>query len=190
MISLLDSPSGYGLVSRGLHWGMALVIAWQFTSAVLRVVASDTPVEEFFWSTHYSVGFTILLLVLVRGLWGLANLARRPRTEGPALQRRLAGIAHLVLYGLMAVVPVLAIARAAGSGRGLRVFGVELIAGGGERVPQLMAPANLLHGNLGWLLLALIAGHTLMALYHGLLRADPTLDRMTKGWSDKGSATA
>ena len=77
-----DSPSGYGTVARALHWGMAGLFAWQFTSALLRVVAEDTPVEGFFWSTHYSVGFTLWLLVLVRGAWGLANLRRRPRTEG------------------------------------------------------------------------------------------------------------
>ncbi len=40
---------------------------------------------------------------------------------------------------------------------------------------------NALHGLLGWTLLALIAGHVAMALWHGLVRRDATLRRMTRG---------
>jgi len=178
---LADTPLGYGLVSRTLHWGMALLFVWQFTSAILRVVAEDTAVEGFFWNTHYSVGFTLWLLVLLRGAWGLANLRRRPAHEGPALQARAATAGHLVLYALMIVVPTLAILRAAGNGRGLTVYGLQLVAPGGEPNPALTAPANLAHGFLGWTLLVLIAGHVAMALHHGLVRRDGTLTRMTRG---------
>ena len=63
-----------------------------------------------------------------------------------------------------------------------RLFGeAELVAPGGEPNPVLTAPANLAHGFLGWTLLVLIAGHVAMALYHGLVRRDGTLTRMTRG---------
>jgi len=178
---LADRPDGYGIVSRTLHWGMALLFAWQFTSAILRVVAEDTAVEGFFWQTHYSVGFTIWVLFFLRGAWGLANFRRRPAHEGPPLLARAATLGHLVLYVLMLVVPSLAIARAVGGGRGLRVYGLQLVAPGGEPNPSLTAPGNALHGLLGWTLLALIAGHVAMALWHGLVRRDATLRRMTRG---------
>ncbi|MBB3951744.1 cytochrome b [Aureimonas jatrophae] len=178
---LADQPSGYGLVTRTLHWGMALLFAWQFTSAILRAVAEDTAIEGFFWSTHYSVGFTLWVLVLLRGAWGLANWSRRPPHEGPPLLARAATLGHLALYALMVVVPTLAILRAAGNGRGFRVYGIQLVAPGGEPVPALVAPGNALHGFLGWTLLVLVAGHIAMALWHGLVRRDATLSRMTRG---------
>ncbi|WP_082529511.1 cytochrome b [Aurantimonas sp. Leaf443] len=181
-----DSPAGYGLVSRILHWAMALLFVWQFASALLHVFAEDTRVEGFFWSTHYSVGVTLWLLVLLRGVWGLANLRRRPAHEGPALEAGAATLGHALLYLLMIVVPSLAILRAAFNGRGFSVYGLQLVAPGGTANPTFTEPANLLHGFLGWTLLALVAGHVAMALYHGLVRKDATLDRMTKGWSDKG----
>ncbi len=183
-----DSPAGYGIVTRTLHWGMAALFAWQFLSAILHLLADDTPIESFFFSTHYSVGFTLWVLVLFRGAWGLANFRRRPRTEGSAVMALAARLGHLALYVLMIVVPTLAILRAIGSGRGFSVYGIQLVAGGGVRNPALMAPANALHGLLGWTLLALVVGHVAMALYHGRVRRDPTLDRMTRGRSDKPAA--
>lgn len=185
-----DNPSGYGAITRALHWGMAALFAWQFAGAILRVVAEDTGIEGFFWSTHYTVGFTLWLLVLLRGAWGLANLARRPVHEGAPIMALAAKLGHLALYLLMFLVPFLAILRAFGGTRGFTVYGVQLAAPGGEAVPALTAPGNALHGLLGWALLALIVGHVAMALYHAHVRKDPTLDRMTKGGSDRTPAHA
>lgn len=183
-----DSPAGYGAVTRALHWGMAALFAWQFASAILRVVAEDTAIEGFFWSTHYSVGFTLWLLVLVRGVWGLVNLRRRPRPEGSPALAAAARAGHLALYGLMILVPSLAILRAVGGNRGFSVYGLRLVAPGGEPNPLLTAPGNALHGVLGWTLLVLVVGHIVMALYHGHVRGDATLDRMTRGRSAKAHA--
>ncbi|KAA3650610.1 MAG: cytochrome b, partial [Proteobacteria bacterium] len=35
-MALKDSTEGYGIVSKVLHWGMALLILWQFLSASSR----------------------------------------------------------------------------------------------------------------------------------------------------------
>lgn len=179
---ICDTQAGYGLISRSLHWLMALLFAWQFTSALLHYFADDTAAEAFFWSTHLSVGFTLYLLSLVRGAWALANWRRRPAHSGSPLERA-ASIGHLALYSLMIIVPLLAILRAIGNGRGMQVYGLELIALGGEPNPLLTSPANVVHGVLGWALLALVVGHVGMALLHGMVWRDSTLDRMTKGWS-------
>lgn len=178
---LCDNPSSYGSVSRILHWGMALLLAWQFASAILRVLAKDTAVQGFFWSTHSTVGVTLWLLVLVRGAWGLMNQSRRPKREGSRLLAAMASTTHLVLYGLMVVVPTLAILRAIGNGRGFSVYGLQIVAPGGEPNPALVAPARALHGWLGWTLLVLVICHIAAALYHHLILKDATLTRMTRG---------
>jgi cytochrome b561 len=180
--TLSDTPAGYGPVSRALHWGMASLFGLQFTSSLLHYFADDTPIADFFWGTHYSVGFTLWLLVLLRGAWGLANLRRRPAHEGSRLEAKAATAGHLALYTLMVIVPSLALLRAAGNARGLKVYGLQLIAPGGEANPAMTGPGNLLHGYLGWALLALVVGHVAMALYHGLVRRDGTLRRMARGY--------
>ncbi|MFT3974422.1 MAG: cytochrome b [Amaricoccus sp.] len=178
---LWDSPSGYGSVTRALHWGMAALFAWQFAGALLHLLADKTAIERFFWNTHFSVGFTLWLLVLVRGAWGLANLRRRPAHEGSARMARAAKAGHLALYALMVAVPSLAILRAVGGTRGFTVYGIQLSAPRQAAIPALTAPGNALHSLLGWVLLALVVGHVVMALYHARVRRDGTLERMTRG---------
>ncbi|MFG1412054.1 cytochrome b [Xanthobacter sp. VTT E-85241] len=179
---ICDTQAGYSLISRALHWLMALLFAWQFTSALLHFFADDTAVKAFFWATHASVGFTLYLLSLVRGAWALANWRRRPTHSGSPLERA-ASMGHLALYSLMIIVPLLAILRAIGNGRGMRVYGLELIAPGGEPNLLLTTPANVAHGVLGWTSLVLTVGHVGMVLLHSVVWRDATLDRMTKGWS-------
>ncbi|MBS1180836.1 MAG: prokaryotic cytochrome b561 family protein [Proteobacteria bacterium] len=178
--TLFDHPEGYGTVSRALHWLMAALFAWQFLSAILHGVDREMPAARFFWSWHMSVGVLLLVAVLLRGAWALINLGNRPvHTAG--LLGTAARLGYLVLYLLMLAVPLVAVVRAYGSGRGLSVFGIEVLAGGGERIPALMAPANAVHGLLGWALLALTLGHVIMALAHAYLWREDTLTRMVRG---------
>lgn len=176
----MDNEYGYGRVTRILHWLMAALLAWQFTSAILRVVAEDSAIEGFFWSSHTTLGFFLLVLACTRGIWGLLNLRRRPARLAGAWGRA-AGLGHLVLYVLMIAVPALALARAYGRGRGFSVLGVQIFEAGGPAAPALVEAGNALHGWLGWLLLALVAGHIVMAFAHRPLHGVAVLDRMTRG---------
>lgn len=180
--TLFDHPDGYGSVSRALHWLMAILFTWQFVSAILHAVDREMPAARFFWSWHMSVGFLLLLAVVLRGAWALINIGRRPPYAASFLGIA-ARLGHLALYVLMGAVPLLATLRAYGSGRGLSVFGIEVFAGGGERIPALMAPANAAHGLLGWALLILTLGHVAMAIAHTYLWREDTLTRMLRGRS-------
>lgn len=183
-----DRPAGYGRVSRTLHWMMAGLFAWQFTSALCNRFAPETTLRDFFWSMHFNFGIILWCLVFVRGAWGLANLSRRPSYKGPRPQRRAAGIVHLALYGLMVTIPTLSLLRAYGGLRGMRFFGQQIFEPREEAIQPLVALGDALHGELGYTLLALVAGHVAMALWHGMVRRDGILQRMTRG--DERAASA
>lgn len=176
-----DTKAGFGIVSRIFHWTMVALLLWQFTSALLRLVADETPVQEFFWSMHYNFGFTIFCLAILRGAWGLFNFSRRPEYPGPQPLPMAAGVVHFTLYLLMIGVPGLALLRAYGSERGFGVFGMQIFAPGGPENDALMELGNSFHGELGWVFLVLVLGHVTMALFHGFVRRDGTLERMTRG---------
>lgn len=176
----MDNEAGYGRVTRLLHWLMAALLAWQFTSAALHALAEDTAIERFFWSTHTTLGFFLLVLACVRGIWGLLSLGQRP-ARTPGMWGRAAGLGHLVLYVLMIAVPALALARSYGRGRGFSVLGVQIFEPGGQAVPALVEAGNALHGWLGWLLLALVVGHIVMAFAHRPVNGSRILHRMTRG---------
>ncbi|MCH4813458.1 cytochrome b [Vreelandella neptunia] len=173
-ILVMDTKVRYGAVSRFFHWGMALLFAWQFTSATAHWLFPDTPFEEFFWGTHYTVGVSLLSLVVLRALWALANASRRPPSVSV-----MAKLGHIALYGLMIAVPTIALIRQFGSGRSLEVFGITLMAGfEGEEITWMTDLGGLLHGELGWTLLALVVGHIVMAFLHRKLTHHNVLTRM------------
>src|SRR5690606_39606061 len=66
----------YGRVSRALHWGMALLLLWQFLSAGAHALLEDTSIGEFFWSTHKPLGFLLFILVFIRFSWAVVNLSQ------------------------------------------------------------------------------------------------------------------
>ncbi len=161
-MSLKDNTSRYGTISRFLHWAMALLLFWQFLSAAAHYFLEDTAVEAFFWPTHKPLGALLLLLMVIRLLWALTQVAHRP----PSINL-VAKLGHLALYLLVIAVPVLALLRQYGSGRAFEPFGIPVFAGfEGEKIEWMMDAGSNLHGELGWLLLLLMVGHVLMAIRH------------------------
>ena len=157
-----DNQQRYGRVSRLFHWGLALLLTWQFASAVARVLIEDTAVEQFLWSTHRPLGTLILLLIVLRVIWALTQRKHRP----PAVHK-LALTGHIVLYTLTFLVPLIALIRQYGSGRAFEPFGIPLFSGfEGDRIEWMLSLGGALHGELGWLLLVLTLGHVGMALFH------------------------
>ena len=156
-----DTTERYGTVTRLLHWSMALLIAWQFLSAIAHYGFEDSAFEAFFWPTHKPLGLLLMILIVVRLLWALKNLASRP----PSINLP-AKLGHLGIYALLLLVPALALLRQYGSGRAFDPFGIALMPGGGDKIDWMVDLGSLLHGELGWVLLAMIAGHIAMAFVH------------------------
>lgn len=171
-----DSPARYGRISRWLHWGMALLLAWQFVGMGLRLALGRTPLVAVFVGSHASVGLLLMLLVLLRGAWALANHGRRP-PHGPGWLGRAAAAGHAALYLLMVAVPLIALVRAYGSGRALVWFNTVPIFAAGPKDEALTAP-GVLHGPLAWVLLALVAGHVAMVALHRWAWRDEVAQRM------------
>lgn len=177
-----DTPLRYGRTSRLLHWLMAALFAWQFAGMIAKVtLGKESAVTGALSGAHSHVGLLLLLLVVVRAIWGLSQMSRRP-SNGAGFWGSAAWLGHAGLYALMIVVPALAALRMLGNTRPFNWFGmIPLNAGGGEKVAWMMAPANAAHGLLGWVLLALIAGHVVMVLIHRLVWKDDVAQRMIGG---------
>ena len=158
-----DTPTRYGTVTRFLHWSMALCLTWMFCAALAHALAEKSALDAFFWPTHKHVGSLLMVLILARGLWALLNLRRRPPAVNP-----LARLGHLALYALMFAIPLIGLLRQYGSGRAFSPLGLPLFPGFDEsgKIGWMVDLGGLLHGELGWALLALTGGHVAMALWH------------------------
>ncbi|QUJ66409.1 cytochrome b [Photobacterium sp. GJ3] len=175
-MSVFDNQQHYGKVSRFFHWGMAILLSAQFLTALTRFFFEDAWLDKLLWGLHKPMGFLLLLFVLLRGLWALMNRSRRP-----ASVNRAAVLGHRALYGLMFVIPVLALIRQYGSGRAFSPFGIPLMDGfDGEKIEWMVGLGNLIHGELAWLLLAFTLGHIVMVFWHRIRKSHE--DVLTRMW--------
>jgi cytochrome b561 len=155
---------------------MALLLAWQFASALAREFFEDTAIEQALWSTHRSVGALIFALVILRAAWAVAQRAHRP----PSVHW-LALTGQITLYILTCLVPFIALLRQYGSGRAFEPFGIPVFSGWeGEGISWMVALGGLLHGELGWVLFILTLGHVAMAVWHR--RAEGQTDVLPRMW--------
>ncbi|WP_163576256.1 cytochrome b [Halomonas faecis] len=169
----LDTEHRYGLVSRALHWSMAVL--------VLVMLASDLWMEALehlgkasLMDLHKSIGMLLLALLAFRLVWRWYN---RGRPLPPAHWRLAAHLGHLALYALLLFIPVSGVLAAWGSGHGIDVFGLSLVPAGPE-IEWLEEAFEETHEVLANLLWLAIGGHVLAAFAHQFLLADRTLKRM------------
>lgn len=177
-----DSANRYGYITRILHWIVALLLAWQFLSMACKLILGRTPLTAFMVGSHAQVGTLLMLLIGLRVVWAVCNRRNRPSYDRTWIGSS-ARAGHGLLYALMLIVPVLALARQYGSDRPLVVFGLRLMNAQPAKIEWMMAPANALHGLLAWTLLAMIAGHISMVLIHHYRWRDGTASRMVGKFS-------
>jgi cytochrome b561 len=167
-------------LARLLHWIMApLIIAMLFIG--VGMVATVSRAHSTLIAIHKPLGVALLLLVIVRLGVRIAR-GTPPLPDDMALPQRVAAKAsHLVLYGLMAAMPLIGWAMLSAAGYPLTLIG-------GLHLPPI-APHNVtwfaaLRALHTWLALALFATvllHLAAALFHGLIRRDGVFSSMARG---------
>lgn len=177
MTQLSDSPDRFGLVSRAFHWGMAALFAAQFLSAAAHsALARENALRDALWSYHANLGTTLFLLFLLRGVWGLLNLRKRPVHSDLMGQAAKAG--QLALYVLMVIVPAVRLLSSVGGMRGFSYFGVPIVPVRETAIAWTQIAAEW-HGEMGWILGAVVIGHIVMAVvWHRWIKRDDVLRQM------------
>jgi cytochrome b561 len=174
---LSNTVDRYGLVSRFLHWAMALLILVMIgIGAYMTELAREDPLRAQLYSMHKAVGVTILGLAIIRILWILVS---RPPVMPAALQRWEVVLAKStvgLLYLLMLATPVAGYLMSNTGGKPVSYFGLfELPVLMGEN-HDLHEALEEVHGILAFTILALVVLHVAGALKHRFMDKDPDAD--------------
>lgn len=174
-----DRPYHFGRISRALHWLTAALVMFQFLVVLAWRVMGENTMTLLLAKVgpHGSLGILILIVTLARISWAWVNRRQRPPSS-PGLGGRLARIVHVSFYVLLLWLPALALLRQYGRGGAIQFYGFELLPEAEREIAWLMAPADVLHSPLSWLLFALIIGHVTMVLIHRFWFKDNQLARM------------
>ena len=118
----------YALSARLIHWLMALgfVFMWGCGYAMTTFVEEDSPLEEFLFGLHISVGVTLLALLVLRVAIRLSTRTPPLPTEISAIERTGAYLGHAALYALPALVIAAGWAETDIGGHGVEWFGIAM----------------------------------------------------------------
>jgi cytochrome b561 len=174
---LTNSADRYGLVSRLLHWLMALLIlAMIGVGAYMTDLDKEDPLRAQLYTLHKEIGITILALAVLRILW---LLAARPPVLPAALQRWeviLARATTGVLYLLMLATPIAGFLMTNATGKPVSYFGLfnlPVLIGENHDLHETLEEV---HGFLAFTILALVGLHAAGAIKHRFLDKDPEAD--------------
>ncbi len=110
---MMKKTTGYSRLQIALHWGVALLVGVNYLTGEAMIAAFDHKLETgvaaagFQARTHIYVGTALLVLVGLRLAVRLMRGVPEADPQTPRHMARAGEMAHLGLYGLLALVPVL-----------------------------------------------------------------------------------
>jgi cytochrome b561 len=174
----------YRPVAVVLHWSMAAFILF---TGILGLFLDDWPkASKLFWiNIHAQVGLLVLVLLAARIWWRATQPPPALPPEVSELSRRVSHPAHMLIYVLMLITPLVGIVAFVWHGRvfDYGLFSVDL----GVKVNSpVYHQAEDIHLWLTYGLFALVAGHAVAALWHHFVARDGVLLRMLPArWSSQ-----
>ncbi|NIR59977.1 MAG: cytochrome b [Gammaproteobacteria bacterium] len=173
-----NTPEHWGAVAKAFHWVIAALILVQLPLGWIAqaLPLSPTKLDVFVW--HKSVGVTVLVLVLARIAWRLANPTPALPADLPRWERRAARASHLLLYALMLAQPLSGWIINAAANIPFRVFWLVPLPDPVAPDEALEASAKTVHLSLFVVLVAALAVHVGAALRHHFVRRNAVLMRM------------
>jgi len=175
-----NTVTGYGLVSRLLHWLMALAIVAMFGLGIWMVgLDYYNPYYHSAPDLHKAVGILLLIALAVRFGWRLANVKPSNRSL-TRLEQVASEVVHWGFYPLLLALMVSGYLMSTADGRPIDVFGLFSVPSPGEN-KGLEDAAGLAHEILAYVVMALATLHAAAALKHHVVDRDHTLARMWSG---------
>lgn len=165
----------------GLHWLTFLFVVVVYAAAELSdAFPKGSAARSNLRAGHEMLGLLVLALVGLRIAVRAFSAAPAIVPAPPRWQELLATVAHLALYGLMIVLPLVGWLMLSAAGKPVPFFAWEL--------PPLLAPSRSLakvledvHEAVASAGYALIGLHAVAALFHHYVVSDDTLRRMLPG---------
>lgn len=183
---LTNTKTRYGAVARGLHWAVALLVLVDLGLGLLGKFTPQTAENLTFltrlYSTHKTIGVTVLALAVVRVIWAVTQPRPVPIHPERRAETFAAETAHWLLYGAIFVLPLsgwVIHSAEAGFAPIWWPFGQDL-----PFVPKsepLAERAATVHWAAGMVLALSVAAHIGGALKHAVHDRDGTLARMVSG---------
>jgi len=169
----------YSRVAMALHWLIAIGVIAQWRIAEAGEHAATEEAGREIMGNHFSLGVTILILVLLRLAWRLVHPNPPLAAHLATWERWLAKVTHSLFYALLIVMPLAGWFAMSKYGAPVSVWGLFAL----PPLPVANDPEGAkaifsIHAVAGTTLLIITAVHILGTLKHTLIDRDGNLWRM------------
>ena len=173
----------YSLPARLLYWLMAVgfVFMWACGYTMTELVGDDSPLQEFLFDLHISVGVTLLFLLALRIVVRLTNRPPPIPMEISELERVAAHLGHGALYALPVMVMTVGWAETNFGGHTVKWFGVAMPKVFPDTGEGLQVLATDVHMWLAYTMLGMAALHVAATYKHRWIDGHDVIRRMTFG---------
>ena len=175
---LRNTANSYGAVAKLLHWGILALIITQYLLAEAAEELEDGPDKFATIANHKSVGMLILLLMLARIGWKLANRGLPQPVPMARPQQIAAAAGHGILYLLLLILPLSGWMMSSAAGYPTALFGLfefPMLLGENHDLHEALEEV---HETLFNAVVIVAVLHALAAVFHHVWMKDDTLRRM------------
>lgn len=174
---LTNSPERYGLISKSLHWLMAITILFMLgLGAYMTDLDKADPLRSQLYGLHKSIGVTLLILAVIRISWIIMSPPPPPLRALQWFEVMIARTVIGLFYLLMLATPIAGYLMSNAFGKPINYFGfIELpqLIAQDRAIGEFMAEA---HESLAFFILGLFALHVIGALKHRFFSNNPETD--------------
>lgn len=175
-MAIKNTTTSYGSVAKFFHW---LIVVLVLGMLVFGYFLDDVPkdYQGVTYNIHKLIGLSILIVIILRALWAMANVKPLLPASLPLWQRSGARIIHLLLYVVLIAMPLAGWIGSSAGGRPPHLGDYKLFFPV-DQSKALAEAAFDTHHSLAIIIIVLISLHFLAALYHHFVRKDDVLRRM------------
>jgi len=173
---LSNNKTGYGSVAKFLHWLIFLLVLIMLPLGYFMQDIADKSLQGQVINVHKLIGLSILVLMILRGLWALSNV--KPALHHlPTWQRLGERAVHWLIYIALITMPIVGWIGSSAAGYyphlGSLRFALPV-----PRSKEIDDVSFSIHNTLAIVIIVLISIHILAALYHYFVKKDNVLQRM------------
>lgn len=178
-MSLKNTKTSYGLVSKSIHWLMALIVISMLAVGFFMGDFSK-PLKSTVYMLHKSFGLLILTLVVVRLIWNWTTSTPDYEESLTPIEQKTSTAGHHLLYLLLLVMPLTGLFMSIASKRYPTFFNLFTVSYF-PAIPETKYFSQLMHDSheiIAWVFVMVISLHILAALKHHFISKNNVLKRM------------
>lgn len=176
-MTLTDTPTSYGLISRFNHWFVALLVLVMLGIGLYFVDLPKGDERTFWFQMHMAIGALTAVFVVLRVLWRVVSRRTQPFPQARFLQATtdiVHGILMLALVLLVITGPLTVWTK----GVAIEPFGLFSVASPTGEMPNLHEILEQAHKVIAYVLMGVLALHVLGMLKHLVFERQALAGRM------------